>query len=67
MVEFGIRVKSLEDGFIHQTVGTTEPDEECDLNYAIGAPIDKEIRHAMAIHSDSADYQCKYFVKKYEG
>ena len=34
-VEFVTCVKSLEEGFIHQTVGTTQADEECDLNYAI--------------------------------
>src|SRR5699024_2523481 len=39
-VEFITCVKSIEDGFIHQTVGTTEPGEECDLNYAIGAPVE---------------------------
>ena len=31
-----------QDNFIHQTVGTETPDEECDLNYAIGAPVEKK-------------------------
>ena len=43
-VEFITCVKSMEDGFIHQTVGTKEADEECDLNYAIGSPVEKEIK-----------------------
>ena len=34
-VEFITCVKSLEEGFIHQTVGTKETDAECDLNYAL--------------------------------
>ena len=41
-VEFIVCVKSIEDGFIHQTAGTKDVDpEECDLNYAIGAPVEK--------------------------
>ena len=38
-VEFITCVKTIQDNFIHQTVGTETPDEECDLNYAIGAPV----------------------------
>ena len=30
-VECIVTVKSIQDGFIHQTVGTRECDEECDL------------------------------------
>ena len=46
-VEFVVCVKSIKDGFIHQTVGTTETDEECDLNYAVGAPIEKEVNYVL--------------------
>ena len=42
-VEFITCVKTIQDGFIHQTMGTKEADEECDLNYAIGAPVEKEV------------------------
>ena len=66
-VEFVTCVKSLEDDFIHQTVGTTEPDEECDLNYAIGAPIDKEIRYAMSNSLGFGGHNATLLVKKYEG
>lgn len=41
-VEFITCVKSIQDGFIHQTVGTKEPGEGCDLNYAIGAPVERK-------------------------
>ena len=41
-VEFIICVKSIQDGFIHQTVGTKEVDPECDLNYAVGVPVEKD-------------------------
>lgn len=66
-VEFVTCVKSLEEGFIHQTVGTTEPDEECDLNYAIGAPIEKEIRYAMSNSLGFGGHNATLLVKKYEG
>lgn len=46
-VECIATVKAIEEGFIHQTVGTKETDPECDLNYAIGAPVRKEIKYAM--------------------
>ena len=66
-VEFVTCVKSLEEGFIHQTVGTTEPDEECDLNYAIGAPVEKEIRYAMSNSLGFGGHNATLLMKKYEG
>lgn len=65
-VEFITCVKSIEDGFIHQTVGTTETDEECDLNYAIGAPVEKEIRYAMSNSLGFGGHNATLLVKKYE-
>ena len=65
-VEFITCVKSIEDGFIHQTVGTTEPGEECDLNYAIGASVEKEIRYAMSNSLGFGGHNATLLVKKYE-
>ncbi len=65
-VEFITCVKSIEDGFIHQTMGTTETDEECDLNYAIGAPVEKEIRYAMSNSLGFGGHNATLLVKKYE-
>lgn len=65
-VEFVTCVKSLEEGFIHQTVGTTEPDEECDLNYAVRAPVEKEIRYAMSNSLGFGGHNATLLVKKYE-
>ena len=66
-VEFITCVKSIEDGFIHQTVGTTEPGEECDLNYAIGAPVEKEIRYAMSNSLGFGGHNATLLLKKYRG
>ena len=35
-VEFITCVKSIQDRYIHPTVGLKNPDEECDLNYVPG-------------------------------
>ena len=66
-VEFVTCVKSLEEGFIHQTVGTVETDEECDLNYAIGAPVEKEIRYAMSNSLGFGGHNATLLIRKYEG
>lgn len=60
-------VKSIEDGFIHQTMGTVETDEECDLNYAVGAPVEKEIEYAMSNSLGFGGHNATLLLKKYEG
>ena len=59
-------VKSMEDGFIHQTVGTKEADEECDLNYAIGSPVEKEIKTAMSNSLGFGGHNATILIQKYE-
>lgn len=65
-VEFITCVKSIHDGFIHQTVGTKEPGEGCDLNYAIGAPVEKEIRYAMSNSLGFGGHNATLLLKKFE-
>ena len=65
-VEFITCVKSMEDGFIHQTVGTKEADEECDLNYAIGSPVEKEIKAAMSNSLGFGGHNSTILIQKYE-
>ena len=65
-VEFVTCVKTIQDGFIHQTVGTQIPDEECDLNYAIGAPVEKDVRYAMSNSLGFGGHNATLLVKKYE-
>ena len=66
-VECIVTVKSIQDGFIHQTVGTRECDEECDLNYAVGAPVEKETNVRSPIPLDLAGTMQPLLLKKYEG
>ena len=65
-VEFITCIKSMEDGFIHQTVGTKEADEECDLNYAIGSPVEKEIKTAMSNSLGFGGHNATILIQKYE-
>ena len=65
-VEFIVCVKSILDGFIHQTVGTTETEEELDLNYMIGAPAEQEVRYAMSNSLGFGGHNGTLLVKKYE-
>ena len=66
-VECIVTVKSIQDGFIHQTVGTKECDEECDLNYAVGAPVEKEIKCALTNSLGFGGHNATLLLKKYEG
>lgn len=66
-VEFITCVKSIQDGFIHQTVGTEVADEECDLNYAIGAPVEKDVNYVLTNSLGFGGHNATLLLKKYEG
>lgn len=65
-VEFIACVKSIEDSYIHQTMGTVEADPECDLDYVIGAPVEKEVRFALSNSLGFGGHNATIAVKKYE-
>ena len=65
-VECIVTAKSIQDGFIHQTMGTKEADPECDLNYAIGAPVEKEIKYALSNSLGFGGHNATILLKKYE-
>lgn len=64
-VEFITMVKSVEEGYVHQTVGTQEADPECDLNYCIGAPVEKEIQYAMSNSLGFGGHNATLLIRKY--
>ncbi len=64
-VEFITCVKSVEEDFIHQTVGTKERDEECDLDYVLGAPVRQEVRYALSNSLGFGGHNATLLVKKY--
>ena len=42
-VEFIACVKSIEEDYVHVTLGSKESDEECDLNYTFGEGVHREV------------------------
>ena len=65
-MEFIVCVKSILDGFIHQTVGTTETEEDMDLDYVLGAPVHQEVRYAMSNSLGFGGHNGTLLVKKFE-
>lgn len=67
-VEFITCVKSIQESFIHQTVGTKDVDsEECDLNYAVNGPVEKDIHYALTNSLGFGGHNATLAVSKYEG
>ena len=65
-VEAVVCVKSIEEGFIHQTVGTKETEEELDLDYCIGGPTRQEVNYAMSNSLGFGGHNATLLVKKFE-
>lgn len=65
-VEFIVCVKSIQEGFIHQTVGTRQTEEELDLDYVIGAPVRQEVRVALTNSLGFGGHNGTLLIKKYE-
>ena len=64
-VEFVVCAKSVAEGFIHQTVGTKETEEELDLDYCTGGPVKKEVNYAMSNSLGFGGHNAVLLLKKY--
>ena len=65
-VEFITCVKSIEDSYIHPTVGYKVKDEECDLNYVPGEGIHGEVHVALSNSLGFGGHNATLAVKKFE-
>ena len=65
-VEFITCVKTIQEGFIHQTVGTKVTDADCDLNYAVGAPIEKDVNYALTNSLGFGGHNAALLLKRYD-
>lgn len=65
-VEFIVCLKAIRDGFVHQTVGSSETEEGMDLDYTFGAPKKRDIRFAMSNSLGFGGHNATLLVKKYE-
>jgi len=64
-VEFITCVKELQEGYIHQTVGYQNPDEELDLDYCKEA-VQGEFKYALSNSLGFGGHNASILVKKYE-
>lgn len=65
-VEFITCVKSIEDGYVHQTVGLKNPDEECDLDYCMGSGVNMDVNYAISNSLGFGGHNASILVKKFE-
>ena len=65
-VEFITCVKSIEEGFVHATVGSETEDEDCDLNYTKGEGVHREIQYAISNSLGFGGHNASLVVKKFE-
>ena len=66
-VEFITCVKSIEDGYVHQTVGLKNPEEECDLDYCMGSGVNMDVNYAISNSLGFGGHNASILVKKFVG
>ena len=64
-IEFVTCVKELEEGYIHQTVGLQNPDEECDLDYCM-EPVQGDFEYALSNSLGFGGHNASILIKKYK-
>ncbi len=65
-VEFIVCVKSILDGFVHQTMGTEKCEEELDLNYMIGSSEAISVNVAMSNSLGFGGHNGTLLVKRFQ-
>lgn len=63
-VEFLTCVKEIEEGYVHATVGLTEPDDELDLDYCM-EDANMEVPYALSNSLGFGGHNASILVKKY--
>lgn len=66
-VEFIACVKSIEDGYVHATVGLEVDDPECDLDYVKGDGVEMEVNCAISNSLGFGGHNATLLVKKFVG
>lgn len=65
-VELITCIKSINEGYIHPTVGLKEDDPECDLDYTKGTGVHMEVCAAISNSLGFGGHNATILVKKYE-
>ena len=64
-VEFITCVKSIDDSYVHATVGLKVADPECDLDYVAGEGRNMEVNYAISNSLGFGGHNASVLVKKY--
>jgi len=64
-IEFIVCVKTIIEGFIHQTMGTRTTEDECDLNYTIDAPIRQAVNATLSNSFGFGGHNATLVLRKY--
>lgn len=64
-VEFIVCVKSIQEGFIHRTMGTEQTEEELDLDYVLGASVKQDVIFAMSNSLGFGGHNASILLRKY--
>ena len=65
-VEAVVCVKSIEDSYLHKTVGLENTDEDCDLDYCKGSGVSMPVNVAISNSLGFGGYNATIVFKKYE-
>ncbi len=65
-VEAIVCVKSIEEGYVHQTLGLAHPDPECDLDYCAGQGIEMPVRAALSNSLGFGGHNASLLFKRFE-
>lgn len=64
-VEFIACVLQMNHGYVHQTVGLEQPDEELDLDYVQGHGVEMELEYALSNSLGFGGHNASILIKKY--
>ena len=64
-VEFIPCVKSIQDGYVHATLGLEEPGEGCDLDYTQGDGVEMNVNYAISNSLGFGGHNASLIVKKF--
>lgn len=64
-VEFITCVKSIQDGYVHATLGLEEPGEGCDLDYTQGDGVEMDVNYAISNSLGFGGHNASLLVKKF--
>lgn len=65
-VEFITCVKTIEEGYIHPTIGLEESEEELDLDYVKGEGVYQDVNYALSNSLGFGGHNASILVQKYQ-